>query len=256
MLVTSGQKGAFRVDWNQVFEVLCLLFFVGQGRNLIGEIDVPKMTGMFTGWSGGCKPVCMVQIGLFDFLGCVTGRRRLVAQEMVPNRWKWQSFYHVSTVHGSQPWPEVVVAAVPCMFWLVCFTTLWASSNSPACPLKQLRVRRMAWNPKIHLGTSHDDCAQVFPHPPSLRLRWFVLGHSFDGNCLGVGELLVEVSWRGCYPWMEGGKTKKKHLVFHPKVANKKWWNRHTLVWASMESAWFQHFWVGWNAMIKPGECQ
>lgn len=49
MLVTSGQKGALRVDWNQVFEVLCLLFFVGQGRNLMGEIDFPKMTGMFTG---------------------------------------------------------------------------------------------------------------------------------------------------------------------------------------------------------------
>ena len=87
---------------------------------------------------------------------------------------------------------------------LICFTHFMSffqqNMQDMTCPLKQLRVRTMAWNPKIHLGTSHDDCAQVFPHPPSLRLRWFVLGHLFNGNHLGVGELFVEVSWRGCYP--------------------------------------------------------
>lgn len=49
LFVTSGRKGELQVDWNQIFEVLWPPLFVGQGRNLIGEIDVPKMTGMFTG---------------------------------------------------------------------------------------------------------------------------------------------------------------------------------------------------------------
>ena len=58
----------------------------------------------------------MIQIGLFGFLGCGLAESVLLHRKWSQTDENDKVLYHVSTVHGSQPWPEVVVAAVPCMF--------------------------------------------------------------------------------------------------------------------------------------------